>query len=149
MEQTARNDIDVLIGEHYIPSALERKKSLMMYVIWWILLSLSQQKASRYEQFHLKQAIWRRTMFFVLLIPAIVLAFLPWVKVLPFLAYAWLLSVWVIFFIQARNGRYTSFSEDKAFMPVFAWFGAWVLGIFDSTLNSEGQEEDQKDQPQQ
>jgi len=34
MEQTARNDIDTLIGEHYVPSALERKKSLMMYVVW-------------------------------------------------------------------------------------------------------------------
>ena len=110
MEQLARNDIDVLIGEHYVPSALERKKSLMMYVIWWILLSLSQQKASRYEQFHLKQALGWWTMFFVLLIPALILAFIPWIKVLPLLAYISLFAVWVVFFMQARHGTYTSFS---------------------------------------
>jgi hypothetical protein len=87
MDQLARNDIDVLIGESYVPSALERKKSLMMYVLWGILLSLSQQKATRYEQFHLKQSLGRWTMFFVILIPALVLAFFPWIRVLPLLAY--------------------------------------------------------------
>lgn len=103
VEQTAHNDIDVLIGEHYVPSALERKKSLMMYVVWGILLSLSQQKASHYEQFHLKQALGRRTMFFLLLIPAIVMMFIPWIRVIPFLAYIALLCVWVVFFLQAWN----------------------------------------------
>jgi hypothetical protein len=137
MEQAARNDIDVLIGEHYVPSALERKKSLMMYVVWGILLSLSQQKASRYEQFHLKQALGRRTMFFLLLIPAIVMMFIPWIRVLPLLAYIALLCVRVLFFIQAWNGTYTSFAKDKAFLPVFSGFGGWVLSIFDSTLTTD------------
>jgi len=141
MEQTSRNEIDVLIGEHYVPSALERKKSIMMYVIRWILLSLSQQKASNYEQFHLKQALGRWTMFFVLLIPFLILMFIPRLKVLPIIAYMLLLGVWVIFFMQAWNGRYTSFSQDKAFMPVFAWFGWRVLSIFDATLSPDGQQQ--------
>jgi len=137
MEQTAHNDINLLIGEHYVPSALERKKSLMMYVVWGILLSLSQQKASSYEQFHLKQALGRRTMFFLILIPAIVMMFIPWIRVIPFLAYTALFSVRVIFFMQAWNGTYTSFSKDKAFLPVFTGFGGWVLSIFDATLTSD------------
>ncbi len=139
MDPIARNDIDALVWEHYVPSDLERKKSLMMYVIWWILLSLSQQKASRYEQFHLKQALWRWTMFFLMLIPAIVMAFIPWIKIIPLLAYVVLLSVWVIFFLQARHGTYTSFSREKAFLPVFVGFGGWVLSIFDANLETNTQ----------
>ena len=76
-------------------------------------------------------------MFFLLLIPALVLSFIPWIKVLPLLAYIILLSVWIVFFMQARNGRYTSFSEDKAFLPVFAGFGTWVLNIFDAQLTTD------------
>lgn len=38
--------------------------------------------------------------------------------------------------MQAWNGRYTSFSPDKAFMPVFAGFGGRVLNIFDAQLDS-------------
>lgn len=137
MADIAHNDIDVLIWERYVPSSLERKKSIMMYVLWGVLLSLSQQKASRYEQFHLKQAIWRWTMFFILLIPAVVLAFIPWIRVLPLLVYFILIVVWVFFFMQAWKGVYTSFSQDKAFLPIFAWFGGWVLNIFDITLNAD------------
>ncbi|MEI7477681.1 MAG: hypothetical protein WCJ81_04105 [bacterium] len=68
----------------------------------------------------MKQALGRWTMFFVLLIPFLILMFIPRLKVLPIIAYMLLLGVWVIFFMQAWNGRYTSFSQDKAFMPVFA-----------------------------
>jgi hypothetical protein len=47
-----------------------------------------------------------------------------------------LFIVWVIFFIQARHGTYTSFSQDKPFVPIFAGFGGWVLNIFDAVLDS-------------
>lgn len=109
MDQTDRTSIDTLIGEHYVPSALERKKSLMMYMIRGILLSLAQQKASRYEQFHLKQALGRWTSFFVLLIPALILTIIPWIKIIPWLVYVALFAVWIIFFMQAWRGTYTSF----------------------------------------
>ncbi len=149
MEEKARNDIDVLIGEHYVPSELERKKSLMMYVIRWILLSLSQGKASRYEQFHLKQSLWRWTMAFLLLIPALVLSFVPYIRVLPLLAYVGLLAIRVIFFLQAWNGRYTSFDKERPFLPVFIGFGEWVLSIFDMELSPDGRQsnEDQQTTP--
>lgn len=144
MEEKSRSNIDALIGEHYVPSELERKKSLMMYVVRWILLSLSQWKASRYEQFHLKQSLWRRTMAFLLLIPALVLSFVPYIKILPLLAYLGLLAVWVIFFIQARNGTYTSFDKERPFLPVFSGFGEWVLSIFDTQITPEGKQPEEK-----
>ncbi|MBP6085852.1 hypothetical protein KA478_01400 [Patescibacteria group bacterium] len=86
-------------------------------------MALSQQKASRYEQFHLKQSLGRWTAFFVLLIPALILSFVKWIRVIPFLVYMALFAVRVMFFMQAWHGRYTSFSPDKAFLPVFAGFG--------------------------
>lgn len=38
--------------------------------------------------------------------------------------------------MQAWKGTYTSFEQNKAFLPVFVWFGWWVLSIFDMQLVS-------------
>lgn len=54
-----------------------------------------------------------------MLVPSIVLMFLPYVKVLPVLIYAALLAVWIILTKQAWDGKYTSFSQDKVFLPLF------------------------------
>ena len=116
VEQT---EIDQLIAQQYVPSALERKKSILMYLLWGVLISLTQGKMTRYEFFHCKQAMGRWVVFFLLLIPSIVLMFLPYIKVLPVLMYAALLVVWFFFAKQARNGKYTSFAPDKVFLPLF------------------------------
>jgi|GEM_PF-766880 len=126
-EQT---EIDQLISQNYVPSALERKKSILMYFLWGIVISLTQGKMTRYEFFHCKQAMGRRVLFFLLLVPSIVLMFLPYVKVLPILMYAALLAIWVILTKQARDGRFTSFSQDKIFLPLFEGVGGWIIDLF-------------------
>lgn len=114
-----QNEIDQLIAQNYVPGALERKKSILMYVLWGILISLTQGKMTKYEFFHCKQAMGRWVIFFLLLIPSIILILLPYVRVLPFIFYFVLLIVWVIFAQQARDGRFTSFKSDKVFLPLF------------------------------
>lgn len=96
-------EIDQLISQSYVPSALERKKSILMYFLWGIVISITQGKMTRYEFFHCKQAMGRRVLFFLLLVPSIVLVFLPYVKVLPLLLYMGMLAVWVILTKQARD----------------------------------------------
>lgn len=86
-----QHEIDQLISQNYVPSALERKKSILMYMLWGIIISLTQGKMTRYEFFHCKQAMGRWVLFFLLLIPSIVLMFLPYLKVLPVLLYAFML----------------------------------------------------------
>lgn len=115
-----QNEIDELISQNYVPGALERKKSLLMYMLWGVLISLTQGKMTKYEFFHCKQAMGRWVLFFLLLIPSIVLVLLPYVKVLPVLFYAVMIVIWVVFVSQAWDGKYTSFKSDKVFLPLFA-----------------------------
>ena len=72
----------------------------------------------------------RWVFFFLLLIPSIVLMFLPYVRVLPVLLYAAMLVVWGIFTKQSWEGKYTSFKSDKVFLPLFEGIGGWIVDIF-------------------
>ena len=89
-------------------------------------------------------------MAFLLLIPALVLSFVPYIRVLPLLAYIGLLGVRVIFFLQAWNGTYTSFDKERPFLPVFIGFGEWVLSIFDMEISPDGKpiQENQQNTPE-
>lgn len=126
-EQT---EIDQLISQNYVPSALERKKSILMYFLRGIVIALSQGKMTRYEFFHCKQAMGRRVLFFLLLVPSIVLVFLPYVRVLPLLMYLALVIIRAILVKQAWDGRYTSFKSDKVFLPLFEGVGGWMVDLF-------------------
>ncbi len=125
-----QTEIDQLIAQQYVPSALERKKSILMYFLRGIVISLTQGKMTRYEFFHCKQAMGWRVLFFLLLVPSIVLIFLPYLKVLPVLIYAALLAIWIILTKQAWDWRYTSFSKDKIFLPLFEGVGWWMVDLF-------------------
>ncbi len=85
---------------------------------------------TRYEFFHCKQALGWWVLFFLLLVPSIVLMFLPYLRALPWLFYLILLVIWVILTKQARDGKYTSFSADKVFLPLFEGVGGWVVDLF-------------------
>jgi hypothetical protein len=49
--------IENLIDEGYVPSALERKKAVLMYFFVGIVASLSHESRSEYEEFHIRQAM--------------------------------------------------------------------------------------------
>ncbi|MBP6910606.1 hypothetical protein KBC03_03320 [Patescibacteria group bacterium] len=126
-EQT---EIDQLIAQNYVPSALERKKSILMYFLRGIVISITQGKMTRYEFFHCKQAMGWRVLFFLLLVPSIVLVFLPYLRVLPRLIYLALVIVRAILVKQAREGKFTSFKSDKVFLPLFEGLGGWMVDLF-------------------
>lgn len=43
--------------EQYVPSSVEKKKALMMYFLFGIMIVLSKRKVSDFEYFHAKQAM--------------------------------------------------------------------------------------------
>lgn len=126
------NEIDTieeLIDEKYIPSAIERKKAVLMYFFVGIVASLSQKKRSVYEEFHLSQAMWRWTIIFIGIVLWIGFLFIPYARVVPVFLFLCFLVVWIVFVKQAYEWVFT-INEDKILMPLFASFGWWILEIF-------------------
>lgn len=122
--------IDWLIDESYVPSSVERKKAVLMYFFVWIVLSLSKQKASVYEFFHLKQALWRWMVFFFTMMVSLIMVFIPYMRVLPILVFLWFMVVWFLFVKQAYEWRYV-IDDDKVVLPFYAWLWGWAVSIFE------------------
>jgi len=43
--------------QEYIPSSVEKKKALMMYFLFGIIIVISNKKVNDFEFFHVKQAM--------------------------------------------------------------------------------------------
>jgi len=43
--------------EQYIPSSVEKKKALMMYFLFGIIIVIANKKVNDFEFFHVKQAM--------------------------------------------------------------------------------------------
>ena len=41
----------------YIPSSIEKKRAVMMYMLFGVIIAISNKKVNSFEYFHLKQAI--------------------------------------------------------------------------------------------
>lgn len=126
------NEIDTiegLIDEKYIPSALERKKTVLMYFFVGIVASLSQQQRSVYEEFHLRQSMGWWTLVFVGIVLGIGFIFIPYARVIPVFLFLCFLVVRIVFVKQAYEWRFT-IDEDKILMPLFASFGWRIMEIF-------------------
>lgn len=123
-------DLDWLIDESYVPSSVERKKAVLMYFFVGIVATLSKEKASIYEFFHLKQALWWWMVFFFVMILSVIFIFIPYLWVLPILIFLWFLVVWLLFVKQAYEGRYVV-DDDKVLLPFYAWLWWRVVSIFE------------------
>jgi len=129
-------DIKNLVDVDYVPSSVERKKSVLMYFFVWILLVLLKDTASIYEYYHLKQALWRRMLFFLTLICTIIFVFIPYLWIIPVFFFFLYVVLWIIFVKQAWEWRYTIY-ENKIFMPLFHWLWSWVTHIFEITITKQ------------
>lgn len=125
-----------LVQEKYVPTAVERKKAVLMYFFVWVMIWLSKKYVSKYELFHLKQSCWWWAIFFILFVVSIFMFFIPYVRLLPVIIFAIMMIIWLIFIKQAREWFYL-WENEKVLMPVFMWLWTWILDIFD--LNSDGE----------
>ena len=124
--------LDGLIDDQYVPSAVETKKSVLMYFFIWIVAALSKESVTPYEYFHLKQSLWWWVIFFVSIPFAILFLLTPriWLLLLPFLVFLLYVVIWLLFVKQAYEWRYV-IDEDKVLLPIFAWIWWWMLSIFE------------------
>ncbi len=132
-------DVNELIEEWYIPTSIERKRAVLMYFLMWILVWLNTKNMCKYEKYHLKQAMWRWVLFFILIPVVIVLLFLPYYFwLLSFFVLLWLVFFWIFFIKQAWNWEYLKW--DKIMFPIFMWIWWWVLDLFEVDTDSENNE---------
>jgi hypothetical protein len=132
-------DLEHLIDADYVPSSLERKKAILMYFLIWIFLSLQSTHVSQYEFYHLKQSLGWWTIFFLSMIVAIVLIFVPYLRIIPFFVFLLFLILRVIFFYQARSWQYSI--KWAIILPIFCSFWWRMLSIFELQIRNPKSEE--------
>jgi hypothetical protein len=104
-----------------------------------IIIALSKEKITKYELFHLRQAMWWWTVFFLVFIFSMMFFFIPWFGFIPFLAFFWMLVIWIIFVKQAWEWKYVVEinKDEKILLPFFVWIGNWMLDLFDTKFEVE------------
>jgi uncharacterized membrane protein len=117
----------------YIPWSAEKKKWVMMYLWIGLLLSLSKTDMSRFEYFHLRQALGRWLVFMLVVLVSVVLLFLPIIWFVGRLVIVAMLVMGWLFVKQAWDGVAYDIVEN-AQIPLFVGVGGWLLQMFDMTI---------------
>lgn len=135
MEQ--QNQIDLSNGlstniptqECYIPSSVEKKKALMMYFLFGIILVISNKKVNVFEFFHLKQAMWWWMTFVLSLLFSVIILFIPIIKFLGILLLFFLMAFFIIFCKQAWDGKMHDIDASYS-LAVFPSLWSWLFWLF-------------------
>jgi len=137
-------DVTEMLQENYVPSESERKKVILYYFLVGVLIALTKKKISKYELFHLRQAMWWWAVFFLVFIFSIMFFFLPFMGFIPFLLFMSLLAIWIIFVKQAWEGKYVIEInwDEKILFPFFVWIWSWMLNVFDVKFENSEEEKD-------
>lgn len=119
----------------YIPSSSEKKRAIMMYLFFGIMVSITKKDISSFEYYHLKQASGRRILFLFVLIFDVVLLYLPFLKYLWIVPFLILLIAWIINVKRARNWKYFIDKRDSLF-DIFSWIGNWFIDLFEISVDT-------------
>lgn len=125
--------VSQVMQQAYVPSALERKKAMLMYIFFGIFIGIIKKEVTIFELYHLKQATGWWVLALTFGVISLVLIFLPVFKFVPIGIAIVLCICWAICVRQARKGVYV---EDgaKSFLSVFSWLGGWLLQLFEISL---------------
>lgn len=114
----------------YVPSSSDKKRAIMMYLIFGIMVWISQKNMNNFEYYHLKQAAGRWMVFILVLVFAIILLFIPVIKYLAIIPLIVLVVVWAISVKQARDWKYFITKKDSP-LALFSWVGGWFVDLFE------------------
>lgn len=122
-----------MLQENYVPSESERKRVVLYYFFVWIVIALAKKNISKYELFHLRQAIGWWAVFFLVFIFSMMWIFIPFLRFIPILMFIVMFVIWVIFVKQAWEGKYVVEInwEEKILLPFFNGIWNWILDVFD------------------
>lgn len=126
-------EVVALIEQHYVPSEVERKRTILMYAFFGILITIVKKKVNSYEFFHLKQSSWWRVIFMVSLVGSMVFVFVQFLRVVPTIVFLIMMVVRGMFVYQAWNGKY-ALSWGMLLFPLFGAIGGWIFDIFELQL---------------
>ena len=115
--------------EHYAPSSVEKKRALMMYFLFGIIIVVSNKKANEFEFFHLKQSMWWRMLFVLSILLSVVAVFIPIIKYLIIFWLTAIMTLFVIFARQAWTGKYY-LDDSKYSLGLFPSLWSWLFGLF-------------------
>ncbi|NOZ43738.1 MAG: DUF4870 domain-containing protein [bacterium] len=90
----------------YIPSSSEKKKAVIMYGLFGIVIMIGKKEMSPFEYFHLKQSVGWWILFVFFFIISSVMFFIPVIKFLGLIPLIAMIVVWAIFIKQAWDGKY-------------------------------------------
>lgn len=117
----------------YAPSSIEKKRAVMMYMLFGVIIAISNKKVNSFEFFHLKQAIWRRLCFIIIVIVSIALMLIPGIKYLGLLALLAMVIIFIVLAKQARAGKYHTDMKKYGFFGVFPSLGTRLVNLFEIT----------------
>lgn len=114
----------------YIPSSSDKKRAIMMYLFFGIMVSITKKNLNIFEYYHLKQASGRWIIFLLILVFDIVLLFLPVIKYLGLIPLIVLIVALIISAKQARDWKYFIDKKDSP-LALFSWVGTWFIDLFE------------------
>lgn len=118
----------------YVPSSLEKKRAILMYLFFGIIIFVGKKEMSVFEYFHLRQALWWSVLFILFLILSLVLIFLPVVKYIWLLVILLIVFIWALFVLDAWKGKYNVLWWEKSPLALFKWIGEWIINLFEMQI---------------
>lgn len=136
------------LQEQYIPSSVEKKRALMMYFLFGIIIVISNKKVNDFEFFHVKQAMWRWMIFILSVLVSAIILFIP---VIRFIGILWLLIVMGVFIVLAKQAWDGKYHQDvtKYSLGLFPSLWAWLFGLFGINFNDMENNQPPQIQPSQ
>ncbi len=122
-------------SQYYIPSSIEKKRAVTMYVLSWIIMIAWKNEINQFELFHLKQSLGRWSCFLLMFIVSLVLLFVPYIKILALLLVFSMVVVLSIFIKQARDWKYNYDTTNK--LSIFQWIWWWILNLFEKEIDAK------------
>ena len=128
-----------MLQENYVPSESERKKVVLYYFFVWVVIALSKTSITKYELFHLRQAMWWWAVFFLVFIFSMMWIFIPFLGFVPILLFIAMFVIWIIFVKQAWEWKYVIDInwKEKILLPFFYGIWSWILDVFDLNFKIE------------
>jgi len=115
---------------NYVPSSSEKKRAIVMYLLFGIMIMVAKSQMTVFEYYHLKQAVGWWTSFMMFFVVFAVLLFIPFIKFLGLIPLLVRVVLWWIFLKQSRDWIYFK-QNDKGVLQFVSSIWAWLLSLFE------------------
>ncbi len=123
----------------YVPGSSDKKRAIMMYLFFGIMVTLTKKELNSFEYYHLRQSAGRWILFLLILVFDVVLLFIPVIK------YIWLIPLIILVIVrfisvkQARDGKYF-ISKKESPLALFSSVWTWFIDLFELNVESKSQD---------